>query len=40
MLHVIGLDDTTALQSKKMREAERYYVQEFLGDTAVCNEAR
>jgi len=40
MLHVIGLDDTTAIQSKKMREAERYYVQEFLGDTAVCNEAR
>lgn len=40
MLHVIGLDDTTAIQAKKMREAERYYVQEVLGDTTVCSEAR
>jgi ssRNA-specific RNase YbeY (16S rRNA maturation enzyme) len=40
MLHVIGLDDTTAAKAKQMRANERHYLQAILKDTTVCTEAR
>jgi len=36
MLHVIGLNDTTAKESKVMRQAERHYLQLLTGDTSPC----
>ncbi len=40
MLHVIGLEDTTESQAKKMRAQEKYYLEAILGDSTVCKEAR
>ncbi|MFM8399780.1 MAG: rRNA maturation RNase YbeY, partial [Pirellula sp.] len=40
MLHVIGLDDTTPAQSKKMRSEERHYIEAIVGASNVCSEAR
>jgi probable rRNA maturation factor len=36
MLHVVGLDDTTAKKAKEMRQAERHYMEALLGQTPVC----
>ncbi|MCY3006031.1 MAG: rRNA maturation RNase YbeY [Planctomycetota bacterium] len=40
MLHVIGLEDATEAQAKKMRAHEKHYLEAILGDATVCKEAR
>lgn len=40
MLHVIGLEDTTESQAKKMRAQEKYYLEAIFGDSTVCKETR
>ncbi|MFN6127366.1 MAG: rRNA maturation RNase YbeY [Planctomycetota bacterium] len=37
MLHIVGLDDATPAQSKRMRQKERHYMQAIAGDTQNCS---
>jgi probable rRNA maturation factor len=37
MLHIVGLDDATPTQSKKMRQKERQYMQAIAGNTQNCS---
>ena len=37
MLHIVGLDDATTTQSKKMRQKERQYMQAIAGNTQNCS---
>ena len=40
MLHIVGLDDTTATQANRMRREERHYMEHLVGDVTVCQEDR
>lgn len=39
MLHIVGLNDKSSADTKKMRDAERYYMELLAGDASVCSDA-
>ena len=39
MLHIVGLNDKSSAETKKMRDAERYYMELLAGDASVCSDA-